>query len=499
MAVQHIKHIKKRIAYHDKGELLALLPSHERLEWVPCSEATPPTALKIGIDNSRNILAFTRCMPDKTHRIQYCSKPASNTVHTPEIRSLLQNEVIGLPLDAPFKYNAEKTKSGNRRFSAIVEWYMMGQSETGLKCNYVDFCPRFYDALKRIDEGQRIEEESGDLHHSPIEARTEIEIHSIDCTTMDEATSTGVVEVEIDDLDKLRHYLESKGALHLLENIPEADIVQFVDQKFLDDAQQKKLFIGRHAETQEHIYAYMQRSGKFHGIKFYVEDAQGHVKNITSKDVAGQNVIHPFNKTYPENCRGINQDERARLTLMVKWYFIAARIAKDCVLRETKAYPERLRSALEYIDQRMGSAAVESATVVDGDRNEDSTISEDARPSTTGSRNPSTPAEVTFIFEPAPPCPPTAQEAQQNNSHNTDKISIPCRTKRSAEDAGFEELAEIVAEARIKRRDLDEQIDNIEEQIELLQMQRETLLKTKKELGKEVRRQTIAIAEMVEG
>ncbi|KAF2818299.1 hypothetical protein CC86DRAFT_433809 [Ophiobolus disseminans] len=155
---------------------------------------------------------------------------------------------------------------------------------------------------------------------------------------------------------------------------------------------------------------------------------------------------------------------------------------------------------------RMGSAAVESATVVDGDRNKESTTSADASPSTTGSRNPSTPAEVTnnrsfslFIFELAPPCPPTAQGAQQNNSHNTDIISILCRTKRSAEDAGFEELAEIVSQARITNRHLDEQINNIDEQIELLQMQRETLLKTKKELGKEVRRQTIAIAEMVEG
>ncbi|KAF2818300.1 hypothetical protein CC86DRAFT_461166 [Ophiobolus disseminans] len=226
IALQHIKHIQQRIAFYGQEELLALLPS---VEWVPYSEATPPTALKIGFYNSRNILAFTKCLPNKPHEIQYYSKPVSNPVDTSLILVLSQNEVIRLPLDAPFKYNAETSQYGKSRFSAIIERYMMGQSETGLTCDYVNYCPRFYDALKKIEEGQRIEKELGDPHHSPIEAHTEIEIHLIDCTTIEEATSTGVVEVESDDLGKLRYYLESKGALHLLYNIPEANTVQFVD------------------------------------------------------------------------------------------------------------------------------------------------------------------------------------------------------------------------------------------------------------------------------
>ena len=479
MALLRLQYIKQRIADYGAQKLLASLPSPESLDWVPHSEATPPTALKIGFYNSGNILAFTKCRPDETHEIQYCSKPVSNPVDTSEIFVLSENEVMRLPLDAPFKYIAETSQWGKSRFSAIIEWYMMVQSESGLTCDYVTYCPRFYYALRKIEKGQK---ESEDPHLSLIEARTEIERHSIDCTTMKEATPTGVAEVEIDDLGKLRHYLQSKGALYLLENIPEADVVQFVDQKFLDKAQKKKLFIGSHAESLEPIYAYMRRLRKFHEIMFYVENTQRQVK-ITSQAVARQNVLHPFDKTYPKYSREINQEESARLTLMVKWYFIAARIAKDCVLTETKAYPERLCSALDYIHKRMGPAAVDSATVVDGDRNEDSTRSTSL--SITGSRNPSTPAAVTynrsyspFISELAPPCPPTAQGEQQNDSHNTDENLIPRGTKRSADDAGFHEQIDYID---VQMQLLQIQHEQLDKQMQQLQMEREQLLKSKRE------------------
>jgi hypothetical protein len=103
---------------------------------------------------------------------------------------------------------------------------------------------------------------------------------------------------------------------------------------------------------------------------------------IRSEDVAKQRILHPFDKTFPKGTHSIGQDEKARLTLMVKWYFIAAGIAKDCVLRETKAYPERLRSALEYIAKRMGAASVRAPIVGYERQTEPKTTSEEVSPTT---------------------------------------------------------------------------------------------------------------------
>jgi hypothetical protein len=95
------------------------------------------------------------------------------------------------------------------------------------------------------------------------------------------------------DYDKLCQYLESYGALYLLQNIPDADGLQFVDQGFMPEAQPKKLFIGRHAKNEGEIYAYMRPNRKMHEINYWVEDPHRplHVYQMRAEDVAKQRIL----------------------------------------------------------------------------------------------------------------------------------------------------------------------------------------------------------------
>jgi hypothetical protein len=301
--------------------------------------------------------------------------------------------------------------------------------------------------------------------------------------------------------------LDSYGVLYLLKNLPDPDDVQFVNQDFFLDAQPRKLFIGHHKEHGNDIYAYMRKSREFHKIEFYIEDKRAPSKTaIRSEDVAKQRILHPFDKTFPKGTHSIGQDEKARLTLMVKWYFIAAGIAKDCVLRETKAYPERLRSALEYIAKRMGAASVRAPLVGYERQTEPKTTSEEVSPTTDESHIQFTLAEVTpnplsspITARIAHPHPSIAHAEQLNNPSNAVDAPELRGTKRTAEDAEFEELAEMTSHVITGDKDLTNQIDDIDKQIELLQMQRRGLVEKREDARRRFKRQTLAIASRTDG
>ncbi|RMZ67740.1 hypothetical protein GMOD_00010117 [Pyrenophora seminiperda CCB06] len=386
--------IRKRIAYYGTGDLIAALPAHDLMDWVPHPSATPPNALVIGTYDGRDILAFMKSFGGSPRRVQYCFKPANRRLNASTAQPLTLDEVVQLPLNAPFRYSADTSEPGKSNFGIVIQWYFMGKIEP--EVDYVKYCPRLYNALQKIDAKKRAEkgserpepeerrsaqdQRSGHRGHTSIEARIARQL----VTPVKRPVKSTLVSMSDDehsDLDKLHSYLDSYGALYLLKNLPDVDEVQFVNQDFFLDAQPRKLFMGRHKEQGNDIYAYMRKSREFHDIKFYIEDTRAPSKTaIRSEDVAKQCILHPFNKTYPEGTHSIGQGEKARLTLVVKWYFIAAGITKDCVLRETKAYPERLRSALEYIAKRMGAASVRTPLVGYERQTEPETISDEASP-----------------------------------------------------------------------------------------------------------------------
>jgi hypothetical protein len=509
--------IRKRIAYYGAGDLTAALPAHDLMDWVPHPAATPPKALVIGTYDGRDILAFMKSFGGSPRRVQYCFKPANCRLNASTAQPLTLDEVVKLPLNAPFRYSADTSEPGKSNFGIVIQWYFMGKIEP--EVDYVKYCPQLYNALQKIDTKKRAEKESetpepeeprGAQDQRPSHrSHTGIEEARIarQLVTPVKSPLVSMSDDEHSDLDKLHSYLDSYGALYLLKNLPDVDEVQFVNQDFFLDAQPRKLFMGRHKEQGNDIYAYMRKSREFHEIKFYIEDTRAPSKTaIRSEDVAKQCILHPFNKTYPEGTHSIGQGEKARLTLVVKWYFIAAGIAKDCVLRETKAYPERLRSALEYIAKRMGAASVRTPPVGYERQTEPETTSDEASPIIDESHIQFTLAEATpnplsspITSRTAPPRPSTAHAEQPNNPSNAVDAPELRGTKRTAEDAEFEDLTGIVSQVLTADQNLANQINDIDTQIELLQTQRRDLVEKRKDVKRKFTRQTLAIALRTDG
>ncbi|KAH6613016.1 hypothetical protein C7974DRAFT_74881 [Boeremia exigua] len=514
--------VRQRIAYYGAGDLIAALPAHSLMSWVPHPAATPPTALVIGAYEGRDILAYMKSFGGSPPRVQYCVRPAKRRLNASTAQSLTLEEVLGSPLIVPFKYIADTSEPGKGNFGVVIQWYFMGKIEHEVDYDYVKYCPRLYNALKKID-AEKCAEKKPEMPE-PEERRDAQDQHSSHLgypgieagitrrpiTLVRSPVESPLVNMSDDersDLDKLHTYLESYGALYLLKNLPGPDKVQFVKQDSFLDAQPRKLLMGHHKERSNDIYAYMRKSRKFHNIKFYLEDTRTPSKTaICAEDVAKQRILHPFNKTYPKGTYSIGQDERARLTLMVKWYFIAAGIAKDCVLRETKAYPERLRNALEYIAKRMGAASVKTPVVGYEQQTEPETTSEEANPAIDQSHIQFSLAEVTpnllssrIQTRTDPPRPSTTHAEQLDKSSNAVDDPELRGTKRTAEDAEFEDLAEIVSQVLTVDRDLTNQINDIDKQIELLQTQRRDLVEKRKDVKMRFRRQTLAIASRTDG
>jgi hypothetical protein len=386
-----IENIRRRVRKYGTEHLLDALPLPEDLDWIQHIATIPSTALVIGGSEKHHVLAYLIRFGDKNIEVRYCIKPAEGPSNTPAapIKTITQDEVMGMRLFTPFKYLQDPSKPVKRKLSVLIRWYFLSKGViNNIECEYDDFCKRFSQGLKRIDQEQRAAR-SGN-RNEPAQRRGAVEespdpddetmygLRSASHNGTTEKTHRASIEQETPlkrtpgrrkskepnpDLHRLREYLDEHDSLHLLDNIPNADEMKFFPQTLYLDAQMKKLFMG-HSKNGDDIYAYMVKLQRgFHEIRFYVE-TPSHKDAMRAEDIRGQRILHPFSKTYPKHPAAIEQSDRARLTLMVKWYFVAAGIATDCVLSETRAFPERLRFALEYITDRMGPGAVKQPKVV---------------------------------------------------------------------------------------------------------------------------------------
>ncbi|KAF2249316.1 hypothetical protein BU26DRAFT_605177 [Trematosphaeria pertusa] len=336
------------------------------------------------------------------------------------------------------------------------------------------------------------------------------------------------------DYTKLRDYLLEYRELYLLENIPTPEEMQFADQTLLPSSGPKKLFVGRHISSGDDIYAHIiKKKAQRHEIHFYRESGHTAPEKIPAHVLAKQQVWHPFNKTYDKNVDPIDRSDKIRLNLMVKWYFIAAGIANNSVLKEARDYPHRFRSALAYIARKMGPAAVkppkeadesqeeedepqEEHMLTDDDDIDDSQIlttldvsqiemtldevatSEDTGNEQHGRMNGDTPQsepvpegepqlEPTPEAEPQPeptpesePPPEPAPEAEPQ-PEPMPEAKLPRGKKRTAEDAEFESLAQIVTQDQ----QLTRQINAVDDELDILDIQRHALMEKRRKLDNE--------------
>ncbi|XP_014562714.1 hypothetical protein COCVIDRAFT_83289 [Bipolaris victoriae FI3] len=379
--------LRKGIASYGAGPQLDALPSADGMTWVPQPGANPAFSLLIGSLDGQQILAYLTRYGEKPREVRYCTRPPPDrpsNKSTSSMSTVTQDDVMKASLLSPFKYLAENSKPMKRKFSMLIRWYFLIKGYIdGLEGDQGDFCKRFSSAVKRIEE-EKHDEEDGTQNRTrrnreAIEESPEPE--DADSTyTLRSSSRTGKTHVTNGDksepqspsvrssrelrtskgnhdLERLLEYLKNHNALYLLDNLPEVSEMQFVGQTSIPEAQPMKLFVGREAKSGDDIYAYMVSLARgFHEVRFYVQTALDE-EPMKTETVSKQRLLHPFSKCYPKQPCVLEQSDRARLTLMVKFYFISAGIATDCVLKETKKYPERLRVALDYIADRMGPAA----------------------------------------------------------------------------------------------------------------------------------------------
>ncbi|KAI4676759.1 uncharacterized protein J4E84_009353 [Alternaria hordeiaustralica] len=501
--------IRKLMAKAGADSCMDALPSADSLTWIEnaLDEAESPSLL-IGNVGNRNVLTYL--LPSGGGwEVRYCLRSIGDDRATSTLPSITGDEAMTKPLIVPFKYFTDGTKTKKRMLSMIIRYYFLLQGHISkIDAWNDDFSRRLSSVLRKVygntdgshgtykhpqETGETVEESSEpEDMESPnglLPANRNGLVNAPESNVTYD-TPHGMSWDGNPDLQLLWSYLAERGALRLLENIPDAHDMEFLDQTYILEAQPKKLFVGTHAKTEHRIYAYMVRIAQrgFHEIRFYLESARGTYASMSAEATGKQRILHPFSKTYPRSTGPSDPPDKARLTLMVKWYFIAAGIATDCVLHETKAYPERLRCALEYISDQMGPSAFKSSGTVPVD---DSIADESSESSYTPEK---ANTQSTLANEPTPKAPRFPQSVARKSAPSIARRTIPHATttqkplpktsfsksaspeadatptapprnsKRSAEDEEFDALTRLVMQQNALTKDLN----NVDHELEVM-------------------------------
>jgi hypothetical protein len=442
--------IRQHLTNCGAENLLDLLPALESMEWITHPTAYLQSALVVGCQDDCLILAFARSSRDRPVELCYCSIPKhDNLVRSWVATDLTQDAVEGSQLIPPFKYNAGTSQNGQSMFHTVVQWYFMGLVGGGIKCSIDEYCPKLLDALRHIETRQQLEK-SGTLYIATVMENANGETGAL--TTQErfsaaDSRPVAACEDEASDYRTLLEYLEDE----LLESIPGPDVVEFViPENPLNNALPRKLLIGSQRDTQNKIFAYMREWGTTHRIEFYVENGTNRTP-IFSTDLAQHVIKPPFDKTYPEGSEAIDNSGTARLTTIVKWYFIAAGYAKNCVLKETKDFPTRLRSALLWIRGQVRNSAVGPSAVEDQ----------------AGSILLSTVRSELSV------------DSEVSSTTRLDGTPSPHGSKRTAEDANIRHLTSWIVDRITKEASRDQedkdQLYKIDQDLRKLQMQRQEI------------------------
>jgi hypothetical protein len=169
------------------------------------------------------------------------------------------------------------------------------------------------------------------------------------------------------DLELIQAELAGRDSLRLLEEIPEVNAMKFVDQTKYP-GQPEKLLVGHRKGSNDDIYAYVVQHGKTLRINFFVESGSESTLIIAAA-IGRDEFGDPFNKTIPSDKALYDKNrDRARLTLMIRYYFLAAGKLEDYFVEAgklkgvvIKEFANQVRLALEYIAD---SIAVEPRKVI---------------------------------------------------------------------------------------------------------------------------------------
>jgi hypothetical protein len=478
-----LREVRKKIRGESDGQqLLESLPSHNSFRWIPwkslLTNVDLPEALILGTNNGRDVVAFVTQKGDKPREVRYCSKP-KGVLSGYSTKTLSQDEVVTMSLDAPFKYNADLSKGNKRKFSVIIKWYFMarGLLDNAVSGDIDEWCRILYNALQKIQRA--ISHEKGKSNRARASLKVSREMPAViqnspeavernstyglrsalpgeNGHTGEEAPSPVQPQPEPrqtrasggpSDYEVLSDYLEERNLSYLLKNIHEADELEWFDGKISPESLPKRLYLGKN-QNNDNIYAHIRVSRGSHSVHCWSRHPANGTSGITlqHQDIGKQTIVHPFNKTYTRDRRSLTTADQERLDILVKWYFIAAGIAANIVLRETPSYPSRLVSTLTYIADRMGPAAA-------------------APPSSTPPTEPMAPVSTPPIDE------SEIQSSLAKGVTGSPKPS-PRGTKRSATDSGWEDIHRNITQDIA----LTAEINTVDEELELLEMKKQNFM-----------------------
>ncbi|KAF2182429.1 hypothetical protein K469DRAFT_712013 [Zopfia rhizophila CBS 207.26] len=429
-----------------------------------------PQALRLARNDDEELFACLIQHGDKPREVRFYAQPAEGAPY-----STTSDAVGTYELARPFQYLNGGSKSEKRRLSIMIKYYYLlaGHINEGVGGDLADFHKRFYRALQIIKSGE-IERLNSGVHNGNVEQDEEHE-RSPEAQGLDDDSGS--------DYATLKQYLAEKDAAHLLANIPSASSMTFMDQKVFPDGQPKKLYVGRGKNDGEMIWAYMRFTRKFHEIRFHCETESGLMepKHMVPESAARLKLIHPFKNTYHgSGAGGIDQGEKARLSLMVKFYFLAAGIAKNIVLTETKDYPRRLLDALHYITAKTGGASYQHGDQqYEGPEIDEGPLDETHIQSTLGEN-----VSISDVNEEGTP-----RARRQQITPRPSTSEGPRGTKRTAEDAQFDEVRKLYE----KDTELTEQLNDLDNQIQELEMRRQALNIKRSRNRDQIRRKSLQL------
>lgn len=380
-------HVLRSMLHSRSGErdLTEVLPLPEQMRWIPFPAANGSYALVIGGDANSDIVAFATVTEDGNSTVAYSKCVRGSNTGPP----LTQEEVMELPLLAPFNYNnkSDSSPQGSSSFSSIATWYLLAVPDNGLLIHNDEFLPSFYEALQNVELGQQLDAEAitgrseryanqnqpsssalQDFDHPNLHDQVSAHAGSLrNSATPTSSPRMSIDKVDNQDLSRLMKGLRDPKSEQLLKQIPGPGEITFEEQTDFPEMVARRLLVGWEKPSGNAIYAYMRSTRGSHVINFFARRASDHDQHlIQATHLALHHVMFPFNKVFPENVDSIETRARRRLTVLVKWYFIAAGIVRDRILKETKDFPKLFREALEYIARRTqceGSVASSAITV----------------------------------------------------------------------------------------------------------------------------------------
>jgi hypothetical protein len=308
--------IQRLMAKYGTDTLLNALPSANSMTWIEDALGDKPPILVIGRMRTSDILAYL-ISGQGSGEVRYCLKHADDKRPPSLLEQMTCEEVLEKPLVAPFKDLECGMNFKKRVLSMMVRYYFLSRGcLNSLDSWNDDFGKRFSTVLKKtfqdsngepalhrtVEESSEPEDEDSAYGLRSISGNGEPTISNSDLVgrqSLSKETPDRWNNEANPDFRRLREYLNQHHALYLLDNIPDAADIKFVDQTYILEAQPKKLFVGSHAKTGNDIYAYMVRIQLrgFHEIRFYTEDAHGHKTIIPAESTGKQRILHPFSKT----------------------------------------------------------------------------------------------------------------------------------------------------------------------------------------------------------